>query len=189
MTLPPRFLMATIRLLHIHVSMFAMLLMLLYAVSGLMLNHGDSLGGESSKPAASIVQIPQGLKPGETAAAIRSATALRGHLESTDETADELRLVFARPGYRAEAVVQRATGKTDLSIENRGFAGILNDLHRGQHVQGVWRAVTDTAAVILALLAVTGLILWWSLPVRRRWGTIWLALGGVGLVIVAAMAF
>lgn len=189
MSRSPRSFMATMRLLHIHVSMFALVLMLLYAVSGMMLNHADSLGGESSKPAASTVQIAPDLKPAGAAAAIRAAAALSGHLESTDETPDELRLVFARPGYRAEAVVERTTGKTELTVENRGFPGLLNDLHRGQHVRGVWRAVTDTAALILALLAVTGLILWWSLPVRRKWGTIWLVLGTAALVIVAAMAF
>ncbi len=189
MSRPPRSFVATMRLLHVHVSMFALVLMLLYAASGLLLNHADSLGGESSKPVTSTLQIAPDLKPGDAASAIRAAAALHGHLESTDESADELRLVFARPGYRAEAVVQRTTGKTELTIENRGFPGLLSDLHRGQHVRGVWRAVTDTAAVILALLAVTGLILWWSLPARRKWGTVWLVLGTAALVIVVAMAF
>ena len=189
MSRSPRLFMAAMRLLHVHVSMFALALMLLYAVSGLLLNHADSIGGESARPTTSTIQIAPDLNPAEAAAAIRSAAALRGHLESTDESADELRLVFARPGYRAEAVVERATAKTELTIENRGLPGLLNDLHRGQHVRGVWSVVTDTAAIILALLAVTGLILWWSLPVRRKWGTIWLVLGTAALVIVAAMAF
>lgn len=189
MSRSPRSFMATMRLLHIHVSMFALVLMLLYAVSGMILNHADSLGGESSKPTTSTLQIAPDLTASQAASAIRTAAALRGHLESTDETTDELRLVFARPGYRAEAVVQRTTGNTELTIEDRGVASLLNDLHRGQHVRGVWRVVTDAAAVILALLAVTGLILWWSLPVRRKWGTLWLVLGTAALVIVALMAF
>lgn len=180
------FLMPTARLLHIHLSMLALLFLFLYAISGLILNHPETLGSESAAVESSV-QLAPGLTVEQAVTAVRAAGQVRGRLESSEAGEDELRLVFARPGYRAEVVINRGSGAAAISVEDRGVVGVLEDLHRGKHVGGAWRLASDAAAIILATVVLTGVVLWWSLPVRRKWGTVWLVLGAVTLAGVVAV--
>ena len=68
-------------------------------------------------------------------------------------------VVFKGPGYEASALVDRATGKFDLTESRMGFAAIINDLHKGRDTGAVWRVVIDLSAALLVFISLTGLIL------------------------------
>src|SRR6185503_17592281 len=100
-----------------------------------------------------------------------------GAVDSFEEESESLRIVFKRPGMRAEASVRLADGHAELSVEARGTAALLTDLHKGASAGTSWKWVIDGTAILLVLGSLTGLILWISLPRRRALGIVALALG------------
>jgi hypothetical protein len=93
--------------------------------------------------------------------------------------------VFKRPGTEVEALIQREDGKAEVTIQTRGINAILLDLHRGKSTGVVWGVVIDAVCVVLLVVAATGLILWWSLRSRGRWGFLLLGAGLVGSIAIA----
>src|SRR5258708_35435698 len=114
---------------------------------------------------------------------LRAELGAVGAVDSFEEEADQLRIVFKRPGFRAEATVVRADGRVTLSTEERGTAALLTDLHKGASAGNGWKWVIDGTAVLLGLGSLTGLILWISLPRRRPLGIPAIC---VGLLLSAA---
>jgi hypothetical protein len=78
---------------------------------------------------------------------------------------------------RAEAAVRLADGHVELASEERGFAALLTDLHKGASAGGAWKWVIDGTAGLLVLGSLTGLVLWISLPKRRALGILALSVG------------
>jgi hypothetical protein len=54
--------------------------------------------------------------------------------------------------------------------EQSNFLGRMTDLHTGEHTGRVWPWVIDLVAVFLGFASFSGLILWITLPKRRRIG-------------------
>jgi hypothetical protein len=48
----------------------------------------------------------------------------------------------------------------------------------------VWSVVIDATCVLLLIISTTGLILWWSLKSRGKWGAILLLTGGASAFAV-----
>ena len=57
----------------------------------------------------------------------------------------------------------------------------MNDLHKGRNTGSVWSVVIDVSAVVLSLVAVSGI--WLLLYVKRRRSSgLWIGLAGVLLL-------
>ncbi len=76
-------------------------------------------------------------------------------------------------------MVNREDGAVTLTRELRGVRGLLSDLHEGKAGNPAWKRVIDATAILLALSAVTGLVMCLATPRRQLVGTI--------LMLVAAI--
>ncbi|HLY73280.1 MAG TPA: PepSY-associated TM helix domain-containing protein [Planctomycetota bacterium] len=176
-----RRLLSVSRTLHIYLTMLACLLLLFFGSTGFMLNHGDWFGLEALRIQKREGKLPQAiLAPLDRLAVVeglRSDLGAAGAVDSFEVEEETLRIVFRRPGLRAEAAVRLADGRVELTSEERGIAALLTDLHKGAYAGGGWKWVIDGTAVLLVLGSLTGLILWISLPRRRALGILALSVG------------
>lgn len=176
------------RRVHLYLTLFTLALILLFAVTGFMLNHEDWF--VSGEPATRVVQgtVADGLLSGPdrlaVVEALRNDFGAVGPLESFEEQDDALTVVFKRPGLRVEAVIRRPGGRAEVSFESKGLNGILLDLHRGKSTGWVWSLVIDGVCVGLVVTALTGLVLWSSLKDRGRPGLLVILAGAAASAAV-----
>jgi len=176
-----RRLLSVSRTLHIYLTMLVCLLLLFFGSTGFMLNHSDWFGLEAIRTRKREGTLPRAiLVPLDRLAVVeglRSDLGAVGAVDSFEAEEESLRIVFRRPGLRAEAAVRLADGHVELTSEERGIAALLTDLHKGAYTGSDWKWVIDGTAVFLVLGSLTGLILWISLPRRRTLGILALSVG------------
>ena len=176
-------------LLHIYVSMAGFMLTLLFAVTGLTLNHQDFGAGEPALTTASI-EVPADMvtRGGEQVVApwLTGKLNIRTPLSGYREDDQQIQATFAAPGHRTVVTIDRAAHKGQVETEVRGLLGRLDDLHKGFDSGAVWYWVIDVAAVLLTISALTGMMTLVGLRHRRVNGFL---LGGLGLVTLAVIYF
>jgi hypothetical protein len=175
------------RTLHIYISLVGLLMFLFFAVTGIALNH-DSFGFDKPQAITSRVQLPLAVvKNGDQEAiskSLREAAHVHMPVSQYSAQPDEIDIAFAGPGKRVQAVIHPADGTADVTVESRGLAGILADLHKGAESGAVWRAVLDVISVMLGFSSLTGLIMLLALPKRQRLGLLAATAGTVVIVLI-----
>ncbi len=177
------------RTIHIYLSLSAFLMLLFFAVTGVMLTH-DSFGMDVVEATTKQAKIPlEVAKLGSQDALISAARAAFGitiPLTNFNPSDEEIELAFAGPSKRAQVFIQRASGDAEATFEARGFVGLMADLHKGAETGWVWRGLLDVVSVWIALSSITGFIMLLALPKRRALGLLITVLGTV--VTLAAWA-
>jgi len=74
-------------------------------------------------------------------------------------------------------LIDRTTGKYELTESRLGFAAIVNDLHKGRDTGAVWKGIIDASAILLTLVSLTGLLLLFFVFKHRAAGYLLAALG------------
>ena len=178
------------RTVHLYVTLSSLALILFFSVTGFMLNHEDWFGTDEPRVQTRTGALPTAIlrEPDKLAVVelLRKDYGAIGEMDSFEQDEDRLRVVFKRPGTRVDATIQREEGQTEVTCEYRGVAGLMLDLHRGKSTGRAWSLVIDAVCVALMIIAGTGLILWWSLRGRGKYG---LALIAVGLILGLAVYF
>jgi len=176
-------------LLHIYVSMAGFTLVLLFAITGLTLNHQDFGFGEP-KIEMSSIDIPASVVDHATRESmgtyLRSTLGVRSPLTDYRDDPSQIQVTFAAPGHRTLVTIDRAARKGDVEIETRGLLGRLDDLHKGFDSGRTWYWVIDFSAILLTISSLTGMVTLLSLRARRRSGFI---IGGLGVAMVVAIYF
>ena len=162
------------RNLHIYISMFGLLAILFFAVTGIMLNHQDWFGFSEPVTRKSEAAFPAGMlkEPDKLAIVekLRKDFGATGALNSFDMQDDQLTIVFKGPARRFDAVIHRPDGHMEITFETYGMGGRIAELHRGVDSGPVWSYVIDISAVLLTVTSLTGLILWFLVPKWRKLG-------------------
>lgn len=181
-----------IRWLHIYGSMLGLAATLLFAVTGLTLNHADWF--ERAEP---FVRTFDGTLPKELLAStvdklavaerLRAAHRLRGTVSDFAVDDAQCLVVWKGPGYAADATIERADGRYRVEETKKGWMAVFDDLHKGRDCGPAWSWVIDVSAVVLAFLSVTGLWLLLYLKKRRRNGLLVALVGTVALVVAFAV--
>jgi uncharacterized protein len=173
------------RWLHIYGSMTSFVIVFFFAVTGWTLNHPDLLTGRERRTTATGTLEARWTNTGaaevaklEIVEALRNAHHVGGALSDFRIDDDQLSVAFKGPGYSADAVVDRRTGKYELSESRLGLVAIANDLHKGRDTGGVWKAVIDVSAGLLTFISLTGLLLLYFIHKHRIPGFILLLGGG-----------
>ncbi len=171
--------------------------MLLFAITGLTLNHAESIG---AKPAVTkksgqlppsllhIVQAPHAADaplPAAVAAEVKQETGLDATGKPGEWSDDEAYVALPRPGGDAWVSIERASGKVSAEITDRGWVSYLNDLHKGRNAGGVWFWFIDVFAVACILFTLTGLVL---LQMHSRHRPLTWPLVGLGLLVPVIIA-
>ena len=180
--------------------MFGLAAALFFSVTGLTLNHPDWFFGEAERqvraegrvdpkwvnpPNRGEVPDPaRGVAKLEIVEHLRKAHAIRGALADFKVEEEECLVTFKGPGYAADAFIDRKSGRYDVSQTFHGFVAVINDLHKGRDTGLVWSVVIDVSAVLMTLIALSGLILLFYLKLRRVPGLVVTLIGAA--VVVAA---
>lgn len=174
------------RWLHIYVSMTSFVVVFFFAVTGWTLNHPDLLvGRERTAKATGAVDAKWTNTGAADPAKLEIVEALRRNHRVTGALADfridedQLSIAFKGPGYRADAFIDRRSGKYELTESRLGAVAIANDLHKGRDTGAVWKAAIDVSAGLLTFVALTGLILIYYVHKHRLAGVVLLLTGGV----------
>lgn len=181
------------RLIHVYLTLFGLALILLFAVTGFMLNHEEWFG--LNEPHERLVEgeLPASLvKPADeqpvdklaVVEALRKDFGAAGAMDSFRESENDLEVIFLRPGLRVVAEIQRDDGKTRVTFFSSGFSGIITDLHKGKSSGPTWSLLIDGICIALLIISTTGLVLWSALKNRGKWGALAILAGAaLGLVV------
>jgi uncharacterized protein len=175
------------RTLHIYASMAGFLLVLLFAVTGITLNHQDSGWGEPVTSATTVTLPLTIVKTADTVSvqeALQSILHITTPASSYQAYAEEIDVAFHSPGRRVHAIVNRADGSVKVVTETRGSIGIINDLHKGMETGAVWRWIVDATAILIGFSAISGIVTLVSLPKRRLPGLLTTAAGAVVVLAI-----
>lgn len=177
--------------------------MLLFAFTGITLNHAGQI---PAKPAVieTKLKLPADLLgkiaategeadtkaplPEELAAWLRKElrTPVKGKVAEWSEF--EIYLGLPRPGGDAWLSIDRGTGEVIHELTNRGTISYLNDLHKGRHTGPVWAWFIDIFSLACVVFCLTGLALLW-VHARRRPKTWPIVIAGIVLPVVLILFF
>jgi hypothetical protein len=166
------------RWLHIYLSMVSFAVVLFFAVTGLTLNHAETMSGEPKvnnlKGSLSAKELGPKDHPDTLAIVehIRNTDHVHGAVNDLRVEDDEITFSFHGPGYSADTAIDRATGKYTVLETRSGFVAVMNDLHKGRDTGKTWSWVIDVSAVLLTLVSLSGLILIFFVYKKRTSGLI-----------------
>jgi hypothetical protein len=174
------------RWLHIYLSMFSCVVVLFFAVTGITLNRPELFAAhervtEGSGTVAAALLDGSGAEPDRLGIVeyLRATHGLSGVV--TDFRADDVEIgtTLKGPGYSADVVIDRETGKYQLSETRLGLVAVMNDLHKGRDSGTSWKLLIDISAVFLTFVSLTGLILIYFVHKHRFVGLVLLVVGGL----------
>ncbi len=171
--------------------------MLLFAVTGIMLNHAAKIEAEPqvthrelTLPAPLLTALAKGTDgnaplPANVAAWLEDELAIGVCRREAEWSAEEVYLSMPSPGADAWLSIQRADGAVEYERTDRGWISYLNDLHKGRNAGPAWGWFIDVFAIACLVFCITGLFLL-QLHARQRRMT-WPYVG-LGLVIPILLA-
>ncbi len=189
--------LGTVRQWHWISSAVCLVGMLLFAVTGITLNHAAQI---SVKPRIDTIerQLPEDMQahitPPDSAKAPLPAPLARWLEQELDISIgtrlaewseDEIYLSLPRPGGDAWLVVDLLASEVLFEKTDRGWISYFNDLHKGRNTGTAWFWFIDIFAVACIVFCISGLILLYRHAGSRP--TTW-PLVGLGLVIPTLLA-
>jgi hypothetical protein len=193
------------RWVHIYLSMFGLAAVLFFSVTGLTLNHPDWFGGKERRVSAQgrldykwlNLDVPAASPSDdgdesrhvaklEVVEYLRKTHGIRGAVAEFRADDRECTVTFKGPGYAADAFIDRATGRYELTQTFHGVVAIINDLHKGRDTGRAWSLVIDASAVLMTVISLTGLVLLFYLKRRRIPGLVVVVVGAAAVAAVVA---
>ena len=172
--------------------------MLLFAVTGITLNHASQIESKphisertAKLPAALLNSLKtmqvKGKEPLPTAAAdwVSGAMSVDVRGREAEWSPKEIYVALARPGGDAWLSIDLDSGEARYERTDRGWISYLNDLHKGRNTGAAWSLFLDVFAVACVVFCLTGLVLLQLLASARP--STW-PLVGLGLLIPALIA-
>jgi hypothetical protein len=157
--------------------------MLLFALTGITLNHAADIPAQQSVQQRSarlpaelhaLLRVDAGTgEDAEDADADRTADvppALRAWVQQALDVAlpapvaaewspEEIYVPLPRPGGDAWLRITRDSGEVEYERTDRGWISYLNDLHKGRHTGTAWKWFIDVFAVACLVFCLTGLLI------------------------------
>ncbi len=152
-----------LRWLHVYTSMFSLMIVLFFAITGITLNHPDWIFGQAESRKESSGTLPATWRSNgkvnwlEVIEHLRASNGVRGRAQDMREDSSEASVSFAAPGYRADAFVDTKTGTYKLTVTAQGVVAVMNDFHKGRDAGPTWAWLIDLSGWFLVLVSVTGL--------------------------------
>ncbi|MGA1798744.1 PepSY-associated TM helix domain-containing protein [Sphingomonas sp. 4RDLI-65] len=174
--------------------------MLLFAITGITLNHAATIGatpvvveksGNLAKPLLPQLagpRTPDTPLPTAVAANVAAIVGLDPAGRSVEWSDTDAYVAMPRPGGDAWVSIERATGKITAETTDRGWISYLNDLHKGRNSGAAWFWFIDVFAGACILFTLTGLLLL-QFHARRRPSTWPIVAAGLALPVMLAILF
>jgi hypothetical protein len=186
------------RTIHVYTSMLALLAVLFFAGTGLLLNnpswtlgtHGSVVTHKGTVPTA-VIGTDGTIDYLAADRYFRSEYDVRGDVTDYGEAAGKASITYKNPGYSAYAYFDVSTRASTVTVTTTGLVSTLEDIHTGNNVGGTWKVAIDVIAVALIVIALAGLTMQFFLRRRRRSALVTAGLGlalFVGVVAWVIMA-
>lgn len=146
--------------------------MLLFAITGLTLNHSSlfeskaaTTTAEGTLAAEAVTALASGPKtgragvPADLASAVAAAIGIDVAGREAEWSDGEVYISLPRPGGDAWVSVERDSGAVTYERTDRGWVSYFNDLHKGRHTGQAWSLFIDVFAIVSIVFCVTGLLL------------------------------
>lgn len=176
-----------LRILHRDFGYFIVGMTIVYALSGIYLNHRHDFNPDYK---IFITDFQVDL-PSKSAS---SANEVQAVLKSIDENVIYKKHYLNNQGQikvfieNGEAVINPETGKGTMQyLQKRPFIFSINMLHRA-NLGTIWKWVSDLMAVILIFVAVSGLFLLKGKRGFNHWGW-WFMIAGIIVPLVFALIY
>jgi uncharacterized protein len=168
---------AWLRAIHRDIGYLAVGFTVLYALSGIAMNHIDDWDPNfhASEKTFAIAPIPDDLSDAEASRRIADAAGLTGKLDDVFRAGDEVRLTYAS-GSKVTAIGSTVTVQLR---RDRLFFRVADWLHATRGKQA-WKFIADAYAALLLYLAVSGIFM-----IKGRLGLRW---RGATLIVVGLAA-
>jgi hypothetical protein len=187
-----RQLMIVSRWLHIYLSMASFGILFFFAVTGLTLNHAEWFTKQQHtiqiRGSMDRKYVAKEVAKLELVEQLRNAYGIHGAVTDFRVEDADCSVTFKGPGYSADVLIDRATGRYELTEAKMGFFAVLNDLHKGRDTGKAWAWVIDLSAVLMTLVSFTGLMLIFFLQKKRLSGLL-AALAGAVVCYLAYLAW
>jgi hypothetical protein len=182
-----------IRRVHLYLALFLTPWMLIYALSGLVLNHnqavrsfyGERIGGfEKVEERPYTAAFSEDADPRLIGSQILEHLGLTGTF-NVQGAANAPRLVINRNAAFAHHRVTYVRAENRLLVEKQAFSApiFLNRAHF-RHGYGqpflsarIWAVIVDLAVVAMVFWVVSGIWMWWEIKPARLTGAVFAALG------------
>ena len=171
--------------------------MLLFAFTGITLNHASQIEG-SPQVAQRQLQLPpaqlerlaaidtdKAPLPPATAAWLGRELGIAIGRRPAEYSPGEVYLSMPGPGSDAWIAINTEDGSVEFEQTRRGAISYLNDLHKGRNTGPAWGWFLDVFAVACVVFCITGLFL---LHFHARQRAMTWPLVGLGLVIPLLIA-
>jgi len=174
--------------------------MLLFAITGITLNHAASIGatpvvtdkaGTLPAPLRRLLTRPAAADaplPAPVAQAVARAVGLDPTGKPGEWSDADVYVALPRPGGDAWVSIDRASGAITSENTSRGWIAYLNDLHKGRNAGAAWSWFLDIFAGACILFTLTGLLLL-QLHARHRRSTWPIVAAGVAIPFVLIILF
>nr|WP_281423423.1 PepSY-associated TM helix domain-containing protein [Novosphingobium profundi] len=174
--------------------------MLLFAVTGITLNHASAIPATPvvvSKDAALPKSLLHALTgdmaesaplPEAVAAEVDELVGIDVRGEPVEWSPEEAYVAIPGPGRDAWVSIDRASGAIASERTDRGWISFLNDLHKGRHTGSAWFWFIDAFALACIVFTITGLLLL-QIHAKNRPSTWPLVAGGTLAPIVIIILF
>ncbi|WP_035610924.1 PepSY-associated TM helix domain-containing protein [Hylemonella gracilis] len=152
--------------------------MLLFAFTGITLNHAADIAAQPEITQRQA-QLPPNLLallrseddaqastggdaplPAAVRVWLNGALSLELPVQAPAEwSPEEVYLSLPRPGGDAWLRIARDSGEVEYELTDRGWISWLNDLHKGRHTGWAWKWFIDVFSVACLLFSITGLLI------------------------------
>lgn len=168
--MPRSFRLGTLRQWHWISSALCLAGMLLFAITGITLNHAAQIESRpqvENRSARLPTPLQADLQAAPPAAGLPPALQqwLEGELDlrldgrEAEWTEGTLYIGLPRPGGDAWLSLDLASGALEYESTDRGWIAWLNDLHKGRNTGEAWTCFIDAFAGVCVIFSLTGLLL------------------------------
>ena len=146
--------------------------MLLFAITGVTLNHAGQIEAEpkvvsrkATLPPDLLALLAKGPEEGKRPLPVQLEPFLDKAVGADvagregEWSPEEVYVALARPGGDAWVSIDRETGAIEHEKTTRGVVSLLNDLHKGRNSGKAWSWFIDIFAGSCVVFTVTGLVL------------------------------
>ncbi len=174
--------------------------MLLFAVTGITLNHASQIEAKATRmelsaqmPAALLTSVQQQdskaqSMPEPALRWVEQEFELKLTGRSYERSEGEIYYALPQPGGDAWLSLDFTSGKVNYERTDRGWISYLNDLHKGRHAGTAWSGFIDVIAIACVVFSITGIVLL-QVHAKRRPSTWPLVVGGLLVPFIFAVLF
>lgn len=178
------------RTVHVYLSLALLLMLVFFAITGITLNNPTRFTGAAEVETLTLEELPelprnadnQIIDSPELANFVREQFDIRLDLATLSHEDEFLIIDYQAPGHATVLEIDQELNEAVVERTDFGLVAMLNDLHKGRHVDVLWSWLIDISGVLTVIFSIAGLVL--LLPNQRRLKKV-LVYSAVGIAVLS----